>query len=134
MAMKIDHIGIAVNSISETLRAYCEVLELDPKQVEMEIVHDQNAKVAMLPIGESRIELLESTTPEGVIAKAIERKGEGLHHIAIRVHDIDSALDNLIKKGLSVVDKKPRIGAGGAKIAFLHPKATKALLELVERD
>ena len=133
MALKIDHIGIAVSSIDQTLRAYCEVLGLNPQEVEMEIVQDQNAKVAMLPIGESRIELLESTTPDGVIAKAIEKKGEGLHHVAIRVKDIDTALDDLSKKGISLVDKKHRIGAGGAKIAFLHPKSTKALLELVER-
>ena len=132
MALKIDHIGIAVHSIDQTLRVYCEVLGLNPEEVEMEIVQDQNAKVAMLPIGESRIELLESTTPDGVIAKAIERKGEGLHHVAVRVKDIDTALDDLLKKGISLADKKHRIGAGGAKIAFLHPKSTKALLELVE--
>ena len=133
MTLKIDHVGIAVKSVDETLGAYCEMLGLNPEDVERETVEEQNATVAMLPIGESRIELLESTSPDGVLAKAIEKKGEGLHHIAIGVSDIGAALENLKEKGIPLVDKEPRIGAGGAKIAFVHPKSTKALVELVER-
>ena len=133
MALKIDHVGIAVRSIDETLRAYCKILGLNPEEVERETVEEQNATVAMLPVGESRIELLESTSPDGVLAKAIEKKGEGLHHIAIGVDDISAALENLKEKDILLVDKQPRIGAGGAKIAFVHPKSTKALVELVER-
>ena len=131
--MKIDHVGIAVRNLEETLRTYCAILDLNPDDMEKEVVEDQKASVAILPLGESRIELLESTSPDGVIAKAIEKRGEGLHHIAIRVNDIKATLENLKEKGIPLVDKEPRIGAGGAKIAFVHPKETKALLELVER-
>jgi len=133
MILKIDHVGIAVRSIEKTLQVYCEVLGLTPENIERETVKEQNAMVAMLPIGESRIELLESTSPDGVLAKTIEKKGEGLHHLAIGVSDINAALKNLKEKGIILVDKEPRIGAGGAKIAFVHPKSSKALLELVER-
>jgi len=133
MTLKSDHVGIAVRSISDVLRAYCEILGLNPEDVERETVDEQNATVAMLPVGDSQIELLESTSPDGVLAKAIEKKGEGLHHIAIGVSDINAALENLKEKGILLVDKEPRIGAGGAKIAFVHPKSTKILLELVER-
>ena len=132
MAIKISHIGIAVKSIDETLKQYCEILSIKPEDIEMETVPEQKVKAALIPVGESRIELLESTDPEGVIAKFINKQGEGLHHLAIGVKDIKSELEALKAKGIPLVDNEPRIGAGGHKIAFLHPKATKILMELVE--
>ncbi len=132
MALKIDHIGIAVNNVEEAVKLYCDVLGLKPEEIERETVEKQKVKVAMIPVGESRIELLESTDPEGVIAKFIDKRGEGMHHIAVGVSDIKATLEALKEKGVPLVDAEPRIGAGGSKMAFLHPKATKALLELVE--
>lgn len=132
MALKIDHIGIAVNNVEEAVKLYCDVLGLKPEEIERETVEKQKVKVAMIPVGESRIELLESTDPEGVIAKFIDKRGEGMHHIAVGVSDIKATLEALKAKGVPLIDAEPRIGAGGSKIAFLHPKATKALLELVE--
>jgi len=130
MIEKINHIGIAVNSIEDAAKLYTEVLEL--KVSEIEVVEDQKVRTAVIPVGESRIELLESTDPEGPIAKYIERRGEGLHHLALEVSNIQDALETLSKRGVALIDAKPRIGAGGHKIAFLHPKGTKVLIELVE--
>jgi len=127
---KIDHIGIAVNSIDEAVKVYTECLGL--KVAAIETVPDQKVRVAVIPIGSSRIELLESTDPEGPIAKHIKTRGEGLHHIALEVKNIEEALAVMENNGVPLVDKKPRIGAGEAKIAFLHPKATKALVELTQ--
>ena len=132
MGVKIDHIGIAVNNIEETLKLYCDVLGLKPEEIERETVEEQKVKVAMIPVGESRIELLESTVPDGIIAKFIASKGEGIHHIAIGVSDIKDELEKLKEKDVPLIDTEPRAGFGGSKMAFLHPKATKALLELVE--
>ena len=132
MGIKIDHIGIAVNNVEETLKLYCDVLGLKPEEIERETEEEQNIKVAMIPVGESRIELLESTTSDGVIARFIANKGEGIHHLAIEVSDIKGELEKLKAKGIPLIDAEPRTGYGGSKIAFLHPKATKALLELVE--
>ena len=132
MGSKIDHIGIAVNNVEEALKLYCDVLGLKPEEIERETVEEQKVKVAMIPIGESQIELLESTTADGVIAKFISSKGEGIHHIAIGVSDIEGNLEKLKEKGIPMVGTEPRTGFGGSKMAFLHPKATKALLELVE--
>ena len=133
MGSKIDHIGIAVNNVEEALKLYCDVLGLKPEEIERETVEEQKVRVAMIPVGESQIELLESTTSDGVIAKFIASKGEGIHHIAIGVSDIEGKLEKLKEKGIPLVDAEPRTGFGGSKMAFLHPKATKALLELVER-
>ena len=130
MIVKINHIGIAVKSIEEAARPYAEALGLNVKEIE--VVEDQKVRVAVIPVGDSRIELLESTDPEGPIGKYISSRGEGLHHLALEVSDIESALETLEKAGMPLVDKKPRIGAGNNKIAFLHPKGTKALIELVE--
>ena len=129
MIEKIDHIGIAVNSIDEATKLYTD---LGLKVTAIENVPDQKVRVAVIPVGNSRIELLESTDPEGPIAKHIKARGEGLHHIALEVMDIEKALAELESKGIPLVDKKPRIGAGEAKIAFLHPRATKALIELTQ--
>ena len=129
----IDHIGIAVNSIEAVRDLYEKVLGL--KITETEIVQDQKVKVAFLPIGDSEIELLESTDSEGPIAKFIASRGEGIQHIALRVSDIDAKLDELKARGVRLIDQAPRKGAGGARIAFLHPKETNGtLIELCERD
>lgn len=130
--LKIDHIGIAVKDLTASLKFYSEVLGLEP--VGTEVVPEQKVKVAFLPCGDSELELLESTTPEGPIAKFIEKRGEGVQHIALRVDDLEEALEMMREKGLRLIDEKPRYGAGGARIAFLHPKATQGvLLELTER-
>lgn len=130
MITRIDHIGIAVNNIAEVLKLYTEVLGLKLKDIE--VVETQKVRTAILPLGESKIELLESTGPESPIAKFIEKKGEGLHHLALQVDNIDNALETLVKKGIPLVDSKPRAGVENTRIAFLHPKGTKVLLELVE--
>jgi methylmalonyl-CoA/ethylmalonyl-CoA epimerase len=132
MVTKIDHIGIAVSNLDETLRFYTEILGLVPGGVE--VVEEQKVKVAFLPIGDTEIELLESTQPDGPIAKFIEKKGEGIQHIAFRVENIKEALEDMRRKGVRLIDEEPRYGAGGAQIAFLHPKSTYGVLvELCER-
>jgi methylmalonyl-CoA epimerase len=130
MITKINHIGIAVNSIEDTLKLYTDVLGLKLKDIEL--VEDQKVKTAIIPVGETKIELLESTHPEGAIAKHIEKRGEGLHHLALEVSDIHGALEILKKKGIQLIDEKPRKGVEGTSIAFLHPKGTRILLEIVE--
>ncbi|MBI2830708.1 MAG: methylmalonyl-CoA epimerase [Chloroflexi bacterium] len=130
MITRINHIGIAVNSISDVLKLYTEALGLKLKDIE--IVEEQKVRTAIIPVGESKIELLESTDPEGVIAKFIEKKGEGLHHLALEVDNIEAAMANIEKQGVQLVDKKPRKGVENTSIAFLHPKGTRALIELVE--
>jgi len=130
--LKIDHLGIAVNSIAEGQNFWTDVLGL--KFEGDETVEQQKVKTAFFPVGESEVELLESTSPEGPIAKFIEKKGEGIQHVAFRVANIEEALAELKQKGVRLIDEKPRIGAGGAKIAFLHPKSTAGVLvELCER-
>ena len=132
MIQKVDHIGIAVSNLDEALKVYSEAFGLEIGGTE--VVEDQKVKIAFIEVGESRIELLESTDPEGPIAKHVEKRGEGIQHIALGVTDIESTLKDLKDKGVRLIDETPRIGAGEAKIAFLHPKATKGvLLELCER-
>lgn len=132
MIGKIDHLGIAVKDLEEALKLYTEVLGLEC--IGQEVVEEQKVKVAMLPIGESKIELLQSTDDDGPIARFIEKRGEGIQHIALKVDDIENTLETLKQKGVRLLDEKPRIGAGGAKIAFLHPKDTKGvLIELCQR-
>lgn len=133
MPKKIDHIGLAVRNLDEALKFYEEMLGLQSTGVEE--VEEQKVRIAFLPVGESKIELLESTDPEGPVAKFIESKGEGVQHIALRVNNIDEKLKEMEEKGVRLIDKTPRYGAGGARIAFLHPKSTYGvLLELCERD
>lgn len=130
--LKIDHLGIAVNSIDEGKNFWSEVLGLTFEGAET--VAEQKVTTAFFPVGESEVELLESTAPDGPIAKYIEKKGTGIQHIAFRVADIDAALAELKEKGVRLIDETPRKGAGGAKIAFLHPKATGGVLvELCQR-
>ena len=129
---RVDHIGIAVKSIAESLKVY-EAMGL--KSVGVEEVAEQKVRVAFLPIGEAEIELLESTAPDGPVAKYIEKNGEGIQHLALRVDNLEAALAEMKAKGVRLIDEKPRYGAGGAKIAFVHPRSTGGvLLELSERD
>ena len=133
MVKKVDHIGIAVKNLEEALEFYENTLGI--KCVETEVVEEQKVKVAFLPIGDTEVELLESTEEDGPIAKFIEKRGEGIQHIAYRVDNIEEAIVELQAKGIRLIDEKPRYGAGGAKIAFLHPKSTfGVLIELCERE
>ncbi len=130
--LKIDHLGIAVTSIDQKKSFWMDALGLELEGTET--VEEQKVTTAFLPVGESEVELLESTAPDGPVAKYIEKKGEGIQHVAFRVENIEEALDELKQKGIALIDQTPRIGAGGAKIAFLHPKATAGVLvELCER-
>lgn len=130
--LKIDHIGIAAKSIDQVAPFWTAVLGLT--MAGKETVEEQKATTAFVPVGESELEILESTAPEGAIAKFIESRGEGIQHIALRVDNIEEALQELKAKGVRLIDEKPRRGAGGAKIAFIHPKSTNGvLLELSER-
>ncbi len=131
-ATVIDHIGIAVKSIDESLKFWEGTLGIKCHGVE-EVV-EQKVKTAFLPVEDTEIELLEGTSEDSPVSKFIEAKGEGIHHLAIRVDNLEAALAELKEKGVRLIDEKPRCGAGGAKIAFLHPKATGGiLLELSER-
>jgi len=133
MVTKLDHIGIAVSNLEESLKLYTEALGF--KLQGTEIVEEQKVKVAFLPLGDTEIELLESTSPDGPVAKFIETRGQGIQHLAFKVDDLEKALEELKAKGIRLIDEKPRYGAGGAKIAFLHPKATNGvLIELSQRD
>ena len=128
----IDHIGIAVKSIEQAGKFYTDVLGL--KIMDIENVADQKVNVAFLPITDSEVELLQSTHADGPVAKFIEAKGEGIQHIAYRVENIEEALAELKAKGVRLIDEKPRKGAGGALIAFIHPKETNGVLvEICER-
>ncbi|MBP9627190.1 MAG: methylmalonyl-CoA epimerase [Synergistaceae bacterium] len=128
----VDHIGIAVKSIEESLKFWEGTLGI--KCTGVEEVAEQKVKTAFLPIQDTEVELLEGTAPDSPVSKFIEAKGEGIHHLAIRVDDLEAALAELKEKGVRLIDEKPRKGAGGALIAFIHPKATGGiLLELSQR-
>ena len=129
----IDHIGIAVKSIEQAGKFYTETLGLKIEDVEN--VADQKVNVAFIPITDSEVELLESTEPDGPVAKYIDARGEGVQHIAFCVENIEEALAELKAKGVRLIDEKPRKGAGGAMIAFIHPKETNGVLvEICQRD
>lgn len=133
MVRKIDHIGIAVKSIEEALKFYENVLGL--KAAGTEVVAEQKVKVAFLPTGDSEVELLEATSDDSPVAKFIEKNGEGIQHIAYRVDNVEAAIEEMKAQGMRMIDEKPRYGAGGAKIAFCHPKSTGGVLvELCQRD
>ena len=128
----IDHIGIAVKSIEEGGKFFTDILGL--KLEKLETVEEQKVKTGFFPITGSELELLESTEPDGPVAKFIEARGEGVQHIAFRVENIDGALKELKEKGVRLIDQEPRKGAGGARIAFIHPKETHGVLvELCEK-
>lgn len=130
MITKVNHIGVAVKSIDEAIKLYTDVLGLEVAG--MEVLEDMRVKTAIIPVGDTKIELLESTDPEGTIAKFVERRGEGLHHLAFEVSNIQETLDTLRSKGIELIDEKPRKGVENTNISFLHPKGTKVLMEMVE--
>jgi methylmalonyl-CoA/ethylmalonyl-CoA epimerase len=127
----IEHIGIAVKNLDESIKFYEEVLGLQCYNIEE--VKDQKVRTAFFQVGDTKIELLESTDPEGPIGKFIEKKGEGVHHIAYAVENIEDKLKQAEERGIRLIDKTPRKGAEGLDIAFLHPKSTQGVLtELCE--
>lgn len=131
--MKISHLGIATKGIEEALKFWEDALGLE--NVHTEVVEDQKVRVAMLPLGESRIELLEPTSEDSPIAKFLEKRGGGIHHIAVEVEDIEAALAKLKAEGARLIDEQPRIGAEGCLVAFVHPASTNGvLLELVQES
>lgn len=130
--MKINHLGIATKSIEEALKFWEASLGLE--NVHTEIVEEQKVRVAMLPIGESRVELLEPTSEDSPISKFLEKRGGGIHHIAIEVENIVESLAKLKSNGAKLIDETPRIGAEGCLIAFVHPQSTNGvLLELTQK-
>ena len=132
MIKKIDHVAIAVKDLDDSLSFYDEILGLKPEKVE--VVADQGVKAAIIPIGEgSEIELIQPINTTSGVAKFLEKKGEGIHHISLVVENVDEALKSLVAKGVELIDKEPRVGLAG-RIAFLHPKSTKGILiELVQK-
>jgi methylmalonyl-CoA/ethylmalonyl-CoA epimerase len=129
----IDHIGVAVKAIAQAGKFYTDILGLKIQGIEN--VADQKVNVAFLPITDSEVELLESTHEDGPVAKFIEARGQGIQHIAFRVENIEEALAELKAKGVRLIDQQPRKGAGGARIAFIHPQETNGVLvELCERE
>jgi methylmalonyl-CoA/ethylmalonyl-CoA epimerase len=129
--MNTNHLGIATKAIDEALKFWSDALGLE--NVHTEIVEDQKVRVAMLPIGESRIELLEPTSDDSPISKFLEKRGGGIHHIAVEVDDIGAALARLRSRGMRLIDETPRIGAEGCLVAFVHPASSNGvLLELVQ--
>ena len=131
--MKINHLGIATNGIDEALKFWQDALGLE--NVHTETVEDQKVRVAMLPIGDTRIELLEATSADSPIAKFLEKRGGGIHHIAVEVENIEESLMKLKKEGARLIDEKPRVGAEGCLIAFVHPSSSNGvLLELIQKQ
>ena len=130
MSLAIDHIGIAVRSIADTKKFWCDKLGL--KVSREEEVPEQKVRVAIL---ENGIELLEPTSPDSPVAKFIEKRGEGIHHLTLQTGNLADRLNELKAAGVNLIDEKPRIGAGGVAIAFVHPKSTGGvLLELCEEE
>lgn len=130
--MKIDHLGIATGGIQEALKFWEDALGLE--SVHVEEVEDQKVRVAMLPLGESRIELLEPLGEDSPISNFLEKRGGGIHHIAVQVEDINASLEKLKEAGMKLIDEEPRVGAEGCLVAFVHPKsANGVLLELVQK-
>jgi methylmalonyl-CoA/ethylmalonyl-CoA epimerase len=126
METKIQHLGVAVGSIEEALVFWRDALGLELTDVE--VVEDQGVRVAMLPIGESRIELLEATGADTPVGKFVAKRGPGIHHLCVEVSDIDSKLADLKSRGVRLIDEQPRTGAGGALVAFVHPASTGGVL------
>ena len=129
--MKIHHLGIAVESLKEAIPVF-ELLLGSPSGPQ-EVVPDQKVRVAVFPVGDSRIELLEATAPESPIARFIAKGGKGIHHLTLTVPDLQATLTKLAGAGVRLIDREPRVGAGGERVAFLHPSSTAGvLIELVE--
>ena len=126
MMKKIDHIGIAVNSLEESIPLYRDVMGMHLHAVEE--VAEQKVKVAMFEVGDVHIELLEPTSPDSPIAKYLEKNGPGMHHICYEVEDVDASLGEMGAKGVRLIDQASRPGAGGKRVGFLHPKSTGSVL------
>jgi methylmalonyl-CoA/ethylmalonyl-CoA epimerase len=132
MFKKIAHIGIAVKNLDEAVKTYSSML--DETDIHRESVREQKVDVAFFHVGETHIELSEATSSDSPIAKFIEKRGEGVHHIAFEVDDIRAELLRLKKVGVQLVDEEPRVGAGGCLVAFIHPKSTNGvLMELTQK-
>ncbi|MDQ0156465.1 methylmalonyl-CoA epimerase [Robertmurraya andreesenii] len=132
MIKKVDHIGIAVRSLEESLPFYTEVLGLKLQGIEE--VESEKVKVAFIQIGETKLELLEPTSADSAIAMHIDKRGEGIHHIALGVDSIEARIAEMKEKGINMINDQAKIGAGGALVAFMHPKSTgKVLMELCEK-
>jgi methylmalonyl-CoA/ethylmalonyl-CoA epimerase len=132
MSTIIQHLGVAVSSIEDALTFWRDALGLELKEIE--IVEDQGVRVAMLPIGESRIELLEPTGEETPVGRFVAKRGAGMHHLCVEVGDIHAKLEELKSHGVRLIDERPRIGAGGALVAFIHPASTGGvLIELTQQ-
>jgi len=130
--LKIDHLGIAINSITTGEKFWTDALGLGCEG--SETVAQQGVTTAFFPVGESEVELLEPTSDDSPVARFLAKRGEGIHHVALQVDNIEAALAELKEKGVRLIDEIPRYGAGGAKIAFIHPQATNGVLvELCER-
>lgn len=132
MYKKVSHIGVAVKDLEKAKEVFRTLgLEVEGE----EVVEDQKVKVAFIPVGETRIELLEATSPDSPVARFIEKRGEGVHHLALGVDNVEAMLEELKAKGVKLVDEKPRKGAHNTLIAFLHPKSTGGLLlELCQEE
>ena len=126
MIKKVDHIAIAVNNLNEVVELYGKIFGLKPEHIKD--VPDQGVKAALIPVGNgTEIEFLEPINPQGGVAKFLEKKGEGIHHIALEVDDVEQEIKSLTAKGVEFIDKQPRMGLAG-KIAFIHPKSTRGIL------
>jgi methylmalonyl-CoA/ethylmalonyl-CoA epimerase len=126
MYKRLTHVGIAVRSLQDSTRLFARLFGKD--EAHEEEVKDQKVKTAFFDLGESAVELLEPTGPESTIAKFIEKRGEGVHHLSFEVDDIDAEIARLKREGFEMIDEKPRPGAGGSRIAFVHPKSTNGVL------
>ena len=133
MLEKIDHIGIAVKNLDEAIKLYKDIFGVEPS-----LVYESSytkARIAFIPIGESKIELIEPSNPESVMGKFLEKKGEGIHHISYKVKDVDKSLSELEMKGIQLIDRKARKVRENEKVAFLNPKSTNGvLIELIQED
>jgi methylmalonyl-CoA/ethylmalonyl-CoA epimerase len=130
--MNLDHIGIATNQLAESLAIWCQAIGLQVDSTEE--IPEQGVRIAMLPLGDTHVELLEPLSSDSPVGRFLARRGPGIHHLAIQVEDIQASLAALNDKGFRLIDKEPRIGAGGCLVAFIHPSSTNGvLLELVER-
>ena len=130
--LALDHVAVAVTNLDEALAHYRDVWELEPAQVER--VADQGVDEAMLELPGSSLQLIAPTSPESTVANFLDKRGPGLHHVAYAVADLDATLAHLRERGVALIDEHPRVGGGGARIAFVHPRANGGLLvELVER-
>ena len=131
MIKKVDHISIAVNNLDEGLKTFGNLLGIKPSHIEE--VPDQGIKAAMIMVGDVEIELIEPTKPDSGVAKFLEKKGEGIHHICFEVDDVDKELESLASKGVELIDKQGRKGLAG-KIGFIHPRSTQGvLIELAQK-